>query len=512
MKKAAVFLILIIFLLGNLWAQETNILEYFSEIADNDVSLIQRNLRNGGELYISDIGFNGDSSSLGDLFSSVLLSRLTYAGIRNLSLFDSNTEIPENPNSSVYILSGELFRLSDVLYMSISLKKGENGQVLMVQEHAIPLTRDVSILLAGNSGGGTSGGDSFEPNNEPSLALSLELNSEFGGLTLEPSGDQDWFVIEVAEAGENFLSVGTTGSLDTVMELYGPDDPGLLIVSNDDVGEDSNASVQTSITEPGLYYIKVSGYDSETRGSYGLYSKFEEWSPEEGEPNNDMGSAETIPGIYLSYEKQLFPMGDEDWYLLDLSGIELVEGESVRVRTKGLLDTYMELYQDGSMVYNDDDSGSDGNASVVFDPVPGAEYKVLVRGYSSADLGPYELEIDTMVVELDEYEPNNSMDEATLIELNSTQSHSLFMSDEIDWFTFTLENADNINFETYGDMDTYVIMYDSQGNTIQESDDDGTGYNGKISMYLKSGVYYCTVTLYSSGSDVTEYTAALSSN
>ncbi|MBI9101161.1 MAG: PPC domain-containing protein [Spirochaetales bacterium] len=518
MRKLSICIIVVLLFTGFAMADEfepveTPLLETLSDMADGLVADISRELRSGGALYTDGITFNNRPSQLGDLYTSVILAKLSGSDLRNLSLYGDDAQIPEAMNSSVYLLTGDIYKLSNEVYLSLILRKGEDDQIILVSEATLPLEADVAMLLAGGfSGGAAGGGDNYEPNNDASNAYPLELNSSVGDISLQPSGDIDWFYINVVDAQNTFLSIGTTGSLDTVMDFYGPDSPDLLIASNDDGDNGSNALIQASVSVPGTYFIKVAGYGSDETGSYGLFVNSEEYVAEEGEPNNNMSEAEYISGASLSLEKKLFPSGDEDWYKLDFSGMTFGAEDSVRIKTESILDTYMELYQNGSLVLSDDDGGSDGNASVIFSPVTGDEYYIMVRGYSSSTLGDYLLSVETIVLELDSYEPDNSQEEATVIEMNTTQNHTLIMSDDIDWYTFTLNRPNNVNFETFGDMDTYVIMYDNQGSIIQESDDDGTGYNGKISMYLEGGTYYCTVALYSPGGEVTDYSVGLSSN
>ncbi len=513
MNKIILYILIGFLVSGVIFAQdqeEISVLDLFASMADNAVEEIRQNTGRGGSLYCDGLTFNNRPSQLGALYKSVLLARLSEASISNLNLYG---EIPAVLQEPSYLLSGEFFRLDEQVYVSLALKKGDDDRILMVLEETVPLTREVTLLLSGGFGGGfSSAGDSYEPNNDPGSGYPVEFGSRIEDLTLEPSGDQDWFLLEVMDEEDLFVTIGTTGNLDTVMELYGPDNPGSMIASNDDGDTGSNALIQTAITQPGVYFAKVSGYGSDDTGNYGLFIEREEYVAEEGEPNNSRNEAEYIPGFDLMVEKKLFPMGDEDWYRLDLSGASLSADDSVQVKTLGTLDTYMELYQGATMLMSNDDGATDGNASIIFVPEDGAEYTVLVRGYSSSTLGDYQLAVNSIVVQLDIYEPNDIMEEATPIELNTTQAHTLIMSDSMDWFTFSLNRPDNINFETYGDMDTYVILYDSQGNVIQESDDDGTGYNGKVSQYLQRGTYYCSVNLYSSGSEYTEYTAGLSSN
>lgn len=80
------------------------------------------------------------------------------------------------------------------------------------------------------------------------------------------SGDSDYFVVNVATQGTLTLSSG--GSTDLVGYLY--DANHQLIDSNDDIGPSNlNFQIQRSVA-PGRYYLRVLGFDVDTRGSYSV--------------------------------------------------------------------------------------------------------------------------------------------------------------------------------------------------------------------------------------------------
>ena len=126
-------------------------------------------------------------------------------------------------------------------------------------------------------------------------------------------------------------------------------------------------------------------------------------------------------------------------------------------------------------------TGQEGNARVTFTPRPGdGDYYLMVRGYDSDVLGSYDLNFRSLVVQLDSYEPDNSLQEAGRLEMNRPQDHTLVVTDEVDWFRFQLSGPQNITVETRGDLDTYLTLYDSQGNLLEESDDDGSDYRNNF--------------------------------
>jgi hypothetical protein len=122
----------------------------------------------------------------------------------------------------------------------------------------------------------------------------------------------------------------------------------------------------------------------------------------------------------------------------------------------------------------------------------------MVKGYDNETVGDYILSLSRRTIQADSYEPDNSMSEATLIEADGRrQSHNFELPDEIDWFKIVVNQGRNVTIETFGGTDTYLYLYSEQGETLAESDDDGSDYNGRISRFLPRGTYYFTVEPYS---------------
>lgn len=486
------------------------ILAALTESADRMAGSVKPYLKAGNSIHVQGLTYMNQSTQLGNLWSALLLSRLSDFSLSGVSLYDRSSGIPVPVPDTVFIVSGEAFRLEDRIFLTLSLKQGPDKRTLSVLESSLPQSREILQLLSQGTAGSSAGGDDYEPNNAAFDAYPLELDSRLENLTLEPSGDSDWFSIEIFR--ETLLSVGTEGALDTMIDFFGPDSLADPLYTNDDGEFDNNALLTAAVSDPGLYYIRVYGYDASERGSYSLFIRTEVWEPESGEPNNTRSQAELLDLAELPATRSLLPRGDEDWYRLDVSSLEKEEDLVFGIFTASTMDTYMELYRGDELLQSDDDGGLDGNAQVTFTPEQGGEdYFLLVRGYDSDAAGNYELGIRTINIQLDAYEPNNTREEATNLEMNQIQEHTLPVNDEIDWFVFRIQDPQNITVETLGSLDTYLILYDSQGNIIEESDDDGSDYNGSITRYMARGDYYCSINLYSSEGDSSNYRILLSS-
>ena len=102
----------------------------------------------------------------------------------------------------------------------------------------------------------------------PSEATTLTLGGAVSG-EIEVKDDEDFFRVEVPESG--VLTVYTTGSLDTVGELFGGD--GSSLVTNDEDGTQRNFSIEYDAI-PGTYYVKVSSNLKQV-GSYTINAEIE---------------------------------------------------------------------------------------------------------------------------------------------------------------------------------------------------------------------------------------------
>ena len=98
-------------------------------------------------------------------------------------------------------------------------------------------------------------------------ASSVALNSSTSGV-LEAGGDIDSFRVEVTQAGT--LTVETTGSTDTVGQLWGAD--GQRLSEDDDGGSRLNFRLARQVAA-GTYYIRVSGF-GDASGAYVLSVRF----------------------------------------------------------------------------------------------------------------------------------------------------------------------------------------------------------------------------------------------
>jgi hypothetical protein len=279
-----------------------------------------------------------------------------------------------------------------------------------------------------------------------------------------------WYRINVTE--NCLLSIETLGNTDTYLEIY--DSRTNLLLENDDGGNGSNARIDMLAANGSSYFIKLRGYGD----SSGPFRILADYTPL-------TNSAELNAGSILS--------GD-----LSIGERLLYKVQSVRtgiftVETSGNMDTLLEAYDSQfRLITSDDDSGEDNNARIELFTEANQIYYVILKGYSSDSSGSYRLlaGFETMSV-------GNNTSRSTAATLSPGAEVSVFVTEagQSRWFVCQVTRTGIITFvvQTRGSLDTYLYLYDNNGNLLEEDDDSGDNYNARISTRLSTGTYYIEV-------------------
>lgn len=115
---------------------------------------------------------------------------------------------------------------------------------------------------------GTSGSD--RDGDDCPVATPIEANTMFDR-ALDAEGDYDFFRLELTQPGT--LTVWTSGGTDTLGGIAGPDC--VLLVMDDDSGDDLNYRVSMPIPAAGTYFVAVTGATDSIVGPYTLHVVFE---------------------------------------------------------------------------------------------------------------------------------------------------------------------------------------------------------------------------------------------
>ena len=445
------------------------------------------------DFLIGGIRFNNQQVQLGDLFADLIANRLAnverfFPGI--IKQYDS---LQYPPAQASWVLSGTLYEVGDGYLLTLQLMDNINGSQIKGWEFALGAEGIDTLLQPSVLNSTNDAGDFYEPNNTAEEASMIELPFSAEDLSLA-DGDEDWFAFEVPEfSGDTalMLNASTSGNMDTYMELYAPDGGGMIFAENDDF-EDANAAIQIPLNQPGLWFIKVRAFSPEDEGEYSLDISLEEMVLGPGEPDEGMDLATSLNVGSTPLEKRIDYSEDKDWFRIDLIrplGME----EVLRVETLSQMDLVMEMIdEDGNVIMNDDDSGQDNNPMIIASGLDEGSYYFTVYGYGG-ETGPYEIMANVMVPVKDEFEDDNSMISASEISVDGkVQRRNFTPMDDTDWVQFDVESEGRYLMITRGDLDTYMELYDEEGNMVEEND-DGEDYNAEIERHLSPGRYYLHV-------------------
>ena len=330
--------------------------------------------------------------------------------------------------------------------------------------------------------------------NSLSDATNLPLGSSIAG-RIDPGDDPDVFKLDLSgESGNTRVWIYTTGSLDTLGELY--DSNGARISVDDDttVGDrivDTNFDIPR-VLDRGVYYVGVFSADGTTTGDYTLHAKRDDHG-------NSFSTATTLP-LGSSITGRIEPGNDRDVFKLDLSGES--GNTHVSIYTTGTLDTQGWLYDsnDDLLISNDDTTRGgeivETNFRIPWTLTPGGYY-VSVRSAdrTSTTTGDYTLYFQTRI---DDH--GNSFSTATTLPLGSSVVGSIEDPGD-DWDVFKLDlsgrsGTTDVWIYTTGGLDTRGWLEDSNGDLLVFNNDSyiaGRETSFGIRRNLPRGVYYISV-------------------
>jgi hypothetical protein len=440
-----------------------------------------------GKIAVGQFAYNGSVVPLGTYWVNQLTGEL--ANIPNKPYII----LSGGPTGADWTISGEIIEAAGVIRIYTRLIRAENRAIEGGYQSDFERSENIiAMLSSGTSQGGRSSSvvpDSLEPDsfdNPVPYEIGADENAQLVNRTLH-NGDEDFFLLIPENDGQ--LIMETTGGTDTYMEFYNAETREKL-AQNDDGGSGSNARIRQSVQAGKRYIAKIRGYDGET-GAYGFkaYLSIRSSSSSFDNPlSYEIGVDDSVPVMNRTLDSD-----DEDFFLL----LPEKDGQLI-METTGRVDTFMEFYnaETRQKLADDDDSGSSNNARIRYRVEAGKRYIAKVRGYDG-DTGEYGFRAYIQVqVQLapDEYEPDNDSTSAKQIEIGIPQQHTFHNSNDVDWVKFQITRPGRYTIRARGvnsnRLDTYIELFDSNLNPIDEDDDGGEGVDSRLSLHLESGLYY----------------------
>lgn len=344
--------------------------------------------------------------------------------------------------------------------------------------------------------------DGEEPNNTARQATTINV-----GESLELSlgkGDVDWFTFDVAEASMVTFDFELLTALDaSVWVLQEGEMPTENILKAALKLEKSELETQTNQRTlqlqlaPGKHYIVVTGSADETalgsheeNGKYTLNFLACEVLPDAAfEPNDTPEQAtpltEPSATFYYAYE-------DVDWYTFTLEQSEIIKLE---IAPSGTSYLHNALFDQTMVEVSNFNFGN--NVEIALQP---GQYFLKIAS-DALEANTYTINLSRQLVPDNSYEPNNTVEQASVIPENFTGNMYLTKNDT-DWFTFTLTESMLVKLTLLeGQYNVSAKLYDANERELVET----SWLN--FSEVIKAGKYFITF----SSPATLEYVFSLSS-
>ena len=312
----------------------------------------------------------------------------------------------------------------------------------------------------------------------PGSASPVALTSRVSG-RINEAGDADYFRIELSEAGR--LILYSEGESDTVGRLYR--EGGVLVTQDEDAGDATNFYISHQV-EAGSYYLRVSHSDfSSGTGDYVLSVGLDR--------HGDTSAEATVVAPVSETEGSLFPAGDEDYFLIEVS-----EESFLTLYTEGATDTFGYLLDaDGNEIVRNDDEADGVSSFRIVQRVEPGNYFLRVRHYHrDSGMGEYRLVVETGADPADADLQGDDLASAAPLALATPVEAAIDPAGDIDVFRIEITEIGTLSVGSSGSTDTRANLRDEQGNLLAENDDqDSFNLNFRISGQLDPGVYFVEV-------------------
>lgn len=443
-----------------------------------------------GSVLVGELTSSGMPLQATVMFQAVVLKELLYS-LEDFEIFDSSS-FRGNQNEMDYSISGEAFSEGEIIFITLKLQQTSNGRLMAIQNFTIPAdARWGTAFIPQVTYAPGERPDSSEPNDSVESAYMLNFPEPGLSAGFHTSGDYDFYELYVPEdESDYFITAKTQGNTDTVMTLYGPDDPYSYYTEDDDGGDAYNSQIGFAAQGGQTWWIEVRAYGSD-EGDYTLVVEAADEGMFNDEPNNSFDNAfplsldEVYSGSFSYYD-------EGDFFTLDVTSNMV--GELVKIYTDNQIDTQLYVYDEEGMEYGDylyyNDDGETLAAEVSFVPTEPMTYYVMLSAY---DDGPYSIYVEIMDIDMGPGEPNDTPETATHVELGEEIDLSFYYPSDSDYLVFDIQQAGRYTLESFGYIDPYFTLMDEDLWELDYDDDSGSDTNAYLNVYLEPGRYYLEI-------------------
>ena len=289
------------------------------------------------------------------------------------------------------------------------------------------------------------------------------------GGNIELGDDEDYFSIQVTPTNDRtILRAFTTGTTDTVGELYDIDGTTLL-ATDDDGGTGMNFDISSDVIIAGTYYIRVRSKGTGT-GTYSLTV-----TATSADHGNTRATATPLTGGQPVATGEIEPADDNDHFSFQVDDIGILA-----VNTGADEKTATVVNSGGTTVKSA--AAQENPGLLVSITNPGTYYLNLT------DAGAY-----TLSLTLPDHGDERAY--ATSVSSGSAVSGHIQTSDDEDYFFLVVPSGATLTAISTGGIDTIGHLYNADGTQLATNDDGGEGTNFSISHTTTTpGAHYVRVT------------------
>lgn len=322
-----------------------------------------------------------------------------------------------------------------------------------------------------------------EPNNNFMLADEISPGSNIHG-EIYDYGDEDYFKLNVNSPSIMNISVeNLSQGLCPYIRIYDSKEK-LLDSTAASAGQGIGHSLE--ISEPGIYYLNLKDRYNTCSAQEGYNLRIDVISGlDKYEPNADFNTAKEIK-VRGRICPTMFPTGDEDWFSFNAKerGLFYIEMQDVEDGFRPSLKLY-----DSSCKLLAQKGGTSGEQitleSEIKDP---GEYYILTRDWYSnfSSLKPYSFKFYFIKTE-DEYEPNNTIGQATPLEFGRSYFSTIATKGDLDFYKLSIPDAGKVIIylnDVPENIRPYIKLY--RENNAQWIDSSAGSAGSSLTMELET--------------------------
>lgn len=298
-------------------------------------------------------------------------------------------------------------------------------------------------------------GDRYEPNDSFGTATSIGRNTNLAVSTL-PLKDTDWFTFEVPNRGvANIAFTGVTDDLDLSFQVHDANNYNFTGWITPKVRDSATERQVVDLKTAGRYYLVVADSGGDARSPKPYTLKLTTELADRHEPNDALGKAVPLPAT-ASTPASLLPLGDTDWYALDIKHPGQLE-----VAFTGVPDPLSVSFQ----VHDPENYNftgwlspkmSDGNTEpTVVDLKKAGVYYLVVAEADSDARSSKAFDVKTAYTAADPHEPNNALGTAKPMALGGSVQANILPLKDVDWFVVDVPRAGTLEAVVSGVADEF---------------------------------------------------------